>query len=120
MKKLVTTLSAAVLLAACGGPSLEGNWVQPVPGLEGQTQGMSLQTGGAASSLNMATLLYESWSISGDTLTLSGDTLTLTGTSVGNGQTIEFTQTYTFSMPDENTLILTGENGGTQSFTRQK
>lgn len=113
MKKLVTTLSAAVLLAACGGPSLEGNWVQPVPGLEGQTQGMSLQTGGAASSLNMATLLYESWSI-------SGDTLTLTGTSVGNGQTIEFTQTYTFSMPDENTLILTGENGGTQSFTRQK
>ena len=113
MKKLVTTLSAAVLLAACGGPSLEGNWVQPVPGLEGQTQGMSLQVGGAASSLNMATLLYESWSI-------SGDTLTLTGTSVGNGQTIEFTQTYTFSMPDENTLILTGENGGTQSFTRQK
>ncbi len=113
MKKLVTTLSAAVLLAACGGPSLEGNWVQPVPGLEGQTQGMSLQAGGAASSLNMATLLYESWSI-------SGDTLTLTGTSVGNGQTIEFTQTYTFSMPDENTLILTGENGGTQSFTRQK
>lgn len=113
MKKLVTTLSAAVLLAACGGPSLEGNWVQPVPGLEGQTQGMSLQSGGAASSLNMATLLYESWSI-------SGDTLTLTGTSVGNGQTIEFTQTYTFSMPDENTLILTGENGGTQSFTRQK
>ena len=113
MKKLVTTLSAAVLLAACGGPSLEGNWVQPVPGLEGQTQGMSLQAGGAASSLTMATLLYESWSI-------SGDTLTLTGTSVGNGQTIEFTQTYTFSMPDENTLILTGENGGTQSFTRQK
>lgn len=113
MKKLVTTLSAAVLLAACGGPSLEGNWVQPVPGLEGQTQGISLQTGGAASSLNMATLLYESWSI-------SGNTLTLTGTSVGNGQTIEFTQTYTFSMPDENTLILTGENGGTQSFTRQK
>lgn len=113
MKKLVTTLSAAVLLAACGGPSLEGNWVQPVPGLEGQTQGMSLQAGGTASSLNMATLLYESWSI-------SGDTLTLTGTSVGNGQTIEFTQTYTFSMPDENTLILIGENGGTQSFTRQK
>ncbi len=113
MKKLVTTLSAAVLLAACGGPSLEGNWAQPVPGLEGQTQGMSLQTGGAASSLNMATLLYESWSV-------SGNTLTLTGTSVGNGQTIEFTQTYTFSMPDENTLILTGENGGTQSFTRQK
>lgn len=113
MKKLVTTLSAAVLLAACGGPSLEGNWVQPVPGLEGQTQGMSLQTGGAASSLNMATLLYESWSV-------SGNTLTLTGTSVGNGQTIEFTQTYRFSMPDENTLILTGENGGTQSFTRQK
>ena len=46
MKKLVTTLSAAVLLAACGGPSLEGNWVQPVPGLEGQTQGMSLQAAG--------------------------------------------------------------------------
>ncbi len=113
MKKLVTTLSAAVLLAACGGSSLEGNWVQPVPGLEGQTQGMSLQAGGTASSLNMATLLYESWSV-------SGNTLTLTGTSIGNGQTIEFTQTYTFSMPDENTLILNGENGGTQSFTRQK
>ena len=113
MKKLITTLSAAALLGACGAPSLEGSWVQPVAGMEEQVQGMHLQAGGAASSVNMATLLYENWSVDGNTLTLNGE-------SVGNGQTIEFTQRYTFTMPDKDTLILTDENGSSQSFSRQK
>lgn len=113
MKKLITTLSAAALLAACGAPSLEGSWVQPVPGMEEQMQGMTLASDGTAASLNMSTLVYETWRVNGNTLTLSGE-------SIGNGQTIAFTQNYTFSMPDNDTLVLTDESGAEFSFTRQK
>lgn len=45
------------LLAACGGnsTSIVGAWVEPVPGMEGQVQGINIEEGGIASSVNMAT-----------------------------------------------------------------
>ncbi len=49
-------------------------------------QGVCLESGGRASSVNMATLRYESWERIGDKLILSGK-------SVGNGQTIDFSDT---------------------------
>lgn len=49
-------------------------------------QGVCLESGGHASSVNMATLQYESWERIGDKLILSGK-------SVGNGQTIDFSDT---------------------------
>ena len=38
--------AAAVLgfmLTACAGKSLEGKWVEPIPGMEGQVQGVCLE-----------------------------------------------------------------------------
>ena len=60
------------LLAACGGnsASIVGSWVEPVPGLEGQVQGIKMEEGGVASSVNMATLVYESWKQEGTKLIL--------------------------------------------------
>ena len=36
------------LLAACGGnsTSIVGAWVEPVPGMEGQVQGINIEDGG--------------------------------------------------------------------------
>ena len=67
--------------------------------MENMTQGFVLNTDGTAQSVNMATLEYETWS-------RDGDELVMTGNSIGNGQTIEFTQTYTIESLDDNTLIL--------------
>lgn len=54
--------------------------------LLGVTQGFELCADGTASSINMATLSYESWERSGDTLLLRGQ-------SIGNGQTLSFIDT---------------------------
>lgn len=74
------------MLTACGGNSIEGKWVEPIPGMESQVQGINLEEGGKASSINMATLQYENWSKNGDMLILSGK-------SIGNHETISFSDT---------------------------
>lgn len=79
---------AMVGLAACSGDSIEGKWVEPIPGMENQVQGVSLEKGGKASSINMATLQYEKWEKKGDMLILSGK-------SIGNYGTSSFTDTLT-------------------------
>ena len=68
-------LTAAAAFAACGAGTIEGEWVEPVPGMEGQVQGVKLEPGGRASSVDMATLQYEAWERQGDRLILSGDRL---------------------------------------------
>ena len=62
-KKMLAATLMMGLLAACGGnsASIVGSWVEPVPGLEGQVQGIKMEEGGVASSVNMATMVYESW-----------------------------------------------------------
>lgn len=73
-----------VSITACGNAdSTVGKWVQPVPGLPGLQQGFELEEGGKASSVNMATLRYETWQ-------QTGNRLILTGKSIGNRQTIPF------------------------------
>ena len=83
-KKMLAATLLMGLLAACGGnsASIVGSWVEPVPGMEGQVQGIKMEEGGVASSVNMATLVYESWK-------QEGTKLILTGKSIGNGQTID-------------------------------
>lgn len=80
---------------------LFGSWVEPIPGIGGE-QGIEIKRGGSASSINMYTLVYNSWS-------KDGNTLTLTGQSIGNGQTIEFSDKYTIDRADADSLILTSE-----------
>lgn len=64
-----------------------GQWVEPVPGLPGRTQGYEFREDGKASSIGMATLAAKRWEIKGDVLTIWGD-------SIGNGMTIPFEMQY--------------------------
>lgn len=70
-----------------------------VPGMETQMQGVNLEKGGKASSINMATLQYEKWEKKGNMLILSGK-------SIGNHETISFTDTLTIEELTENKLTL--------------
>ena len=76
-KKMLAATLLMGLLAACGGnsASIVGSWVEPVPGLEGQVQGIKMEEGGVASSVNMATLVYESWKQEGTKLILTGKSI---------------------------------------------
>ena len=56
-KKMLATTLLTGLLAACSGnsASVTGVWIEPIPGMEDQVQGIKLEEGGIASSVNMAT-----------------------------------------------------------------
>lgn len=102
MKKLnlmVASLSAWALLACGESGSLAGKWVQPVPGMPQMEQGFVLEEGGKASSVNMATLAYEKWEKQGDRLILSGK-------SIGNHQTIVFSDTFDIEKLTPDRLVL--------------
>ena len=71
---------AFVAFTSCNEASIEGRWVEPVPGMEGVVQGVNLEEGGKAISINMATLQYEKWK-------KLEDKLNLAETSIGNQQT---------------------------------
>lgn len=101
MIKKCLLFSVLALVAACSQPKadLVGSWVQPIPGQEESVQGIQIDEGGAASSINMATLVYTGW-------VMDGKTLTLTGESIGNGQTIAFEETYEIKSLTPDKLVL--------------
>lgn len=90
---------AAVLLMACNGTRIEGSWVEPVPGMESMSQGIKIEAGGKASSINMATLQYETWKS-------EGNRLILTGKSIGNRQTLSFSDTLVVEKLTQDSLVL--------------
>lgn len=87
MNKAILILGMLVAFYACGSGDdvLVGSWTQPIPGQSG-VQGMKLEKGGKASSINMATLQYENWKKEGKHIILEGK-------SIGNGQTLSFSDT---------------------------
>lgn len=97
--KGVCVLVTAIMLTACSENSMEGKWVEPVPGMENQVQGIHLEEGGKASSINMATLQYENWKKDGNQLILSGK-------SIGNDQTLPFSDTLTIENLTDSELTL--------------
>lgn len=115
MKNILCGLGAfaltAFLTACMGEPALEGKWVQPIPGMEDQMQGVNLEKDGRASSINSATLQYKSWVRQGDTLVLSGQ-------SLGNGQTIDFVDSYQIEKLSDTELILKSDDM-TINYTKQ-
>lgn len=78
-----------------------GCWTQPVPGMEG-VQGIKIMEGGVAESINMSTLVYKSW-------TRDSLFLVLTGQSIGNNQTLDFTDTMIIQTLDDMNLVLAKE-----------
>ncbi len=104
----------AAIMASCGSePALEGAWVEPVPGRANEVQGILIETEGRASSINMATLQYKSWSQNGNLLILNGQ-------SIGNGQTIEFSDTLEIRELTHETLVLKGRNDAPRRLQRQR
>ena len=99
MKKLLLVCFGLVLSACGESANIEGKWVEPVPNMPGVKQGFSLEQGGVAESINMATLQYNAWRVDGNKLILSGE-------SIGNHQVIEFTEEYEIVSVDDNTLVL--------------
>ena len=80
--------SSAVLVSCSSNiqqKDLCGIWIQPVPGSH-IVQGVELKADGSARSVNMATLLYDSWK-------LEKESVILHGTSIGNGVSGEFSDT---------------------------
>ena len=101
--KSVCGLMTVVVFTACCGNSIEGKWIEPVPGMENQMQGIHLEKGGKASSINMATLQYEKWEKKNNMLILSGK-------SIGNHETSSFTDTLTIEKLTRDELTLKKSN----------
>lgn len=101
-KLLAVAMLAGVLFACSNSASVVGSWVEPIPGMDGQVQGITMEEGGVASSVNMATLVYDSWK-------QDGSQLVLTGKSIGNGQTIEFVDTMEITKLTADSLILSNQ-----------
>lgn len=116
MRKEFLFLSVPALLAAsCSNNKASfseeqflGKWHEVMPVNQHFVQGVDLQEGGQAESIGMATLKYNGWSLqqSAD----GGCDIILTGESIGNGQTIRFSDTLRVISLQNDTLTL-GKGG---------
>ncbi len=111
MKKLIFALVATLfVLGGCSEDKIIGTWLQPIPGMEDEFQGIRLNKDGSADSVNMRTLQYDHWQ-------RKGDVLILTGQSIGNHQTITIREEYKIQKLDNHTLELYG-GGSFLKYTR--
>lgn len=109
----ICSLALCLGMGACKEEAkLEGTWLEPVPGMEQMTQGFTLEEGGKASSVNMATLQYDKWE-------RNGDNILLQGTSIGNGISFQFTDTLNIEQLTTDSLILK-RKGFTVRYYREK
>ena len=84
-----------------------GRWTMPDPIDPEGVMGVEIRIEGVAQSINMATLRYTSWELQGE----AGKIL-LKGQSIGNGQTIDFTETATIAKDADGIYTLTIESNG--------
>lgn len=103
---------SGLTFAACSSPVIEGTWIQPVPGMPDKMQGVILKENGEANSVNMATLQYTGWKQEGKRLILSGN-------SIGNHQTIVFSDTLVISSLTQDSLILGRKDMGVVRYARE-
>lgn len=106
------TPATRVIITPAPRPTILGGWVEPIPGIGGE-QGVFFEKEGVASSINMSTLVYKSWM-------QNGDTLILTGESIGNGQTIQFTEKAVIEKLDADSLIINIDNNRIARYSKQK
>ena len=85
-----------------------GKWTMPDPINPEGVMGIDILIEGQAQSINMATLRYTSWELQGE----AGKIL-LKGQSVGNGQTIDFTETGIIAKDADGVYTLTIEGNKT-------
>lgn len=82
---------------------IQGAWVEPNPINAKEVQGFILNKDGTASSVNMATLVFESW-------TLDDNVLILGYKSMGNGLTLEGADTLNVVKLNADSLVLSQNN----------
>lgn len=104
MKRFGLLAGMLLLLSGCCETpkpegSLAGYWIERMPVHSEFVQGIRLDKEGSAASIGMHTLRYWGWE-------RQGDRLLLKGRSVGNGQTIDFTDTLDIERLTADTLIL--------------
>ena len=87
-----------------------GEWTQPIVGRAEAYHGFLLHEDGTATSINRATLKYQTWS-------LAGDQLILTLKSIGNRQPLAATKVYTLVHATADSLLL-GQGDTTTLYTR--
>lgn len=85
-----------------------GRWTMPDPIDSEGVMGIEIEIEGAARSINMATLVYTAWELQGE----AGKIL-LKGRSIGNKQTIDFTQTGTIAKDADGKYTLSIEGTDT-------
>lgn len=85
-----------------------GRWTMPDPIDSEAVMGIEIEVEGVARSINMATLVYTGWELQKE----AGKIL-LTGQSLGNGQTIDFTQTGIIAKDADGKYTLTIEGTDT-------
>ena len=89
MKQFSFLMLAIFLIAACSTPAAEDKsvfcrrWIEETAPDSPYVQEITLLPDGTASSIGMATLKYQKWALKNGRLFLSGK-------SIGNGQTIDF------------------------------
>jgi hypothetical protein len=83
---------------------IQGTWTEPNPIKPDEAQGFILNQDGTARSVGMATLLYENWN-------LDDNELTMNYKSIGNGQTLEGTDTLTIVKINADSLVLADKAG---------
>ena len=113
---LLSLIAGSLGMTSCAKTescSLEGTWMQPIPGMSDAEQGFELHADGTASSVNMATLQYESW------MQLDLETLVLNGMSLGNQCTLSFSDTLQLVRVTEDSLLLR-RGSLTLSYPRRK
>lgn len=109
-KSLLLSFAAAAMAVGCTAPAtmnpepFVGMWLESTPDGSNFVQGVELNADGTAASIGMATLQYETWKIVADS------SIILTGKSIGNGQTIDFSDTMKVSSisPEEMVLLRNG------------
>ncbi len=122
MKKttLLLAVPAMVLAAGCQSSksnitadSLQGTWIEIMPENIHITQGIRLDANGQASSIGMATLQYTGWNM------LDDSRVVFSGKSIGNGQTIEFSDTLDIVSLQGDTLTLGKNSDGAVQYRIQ-
>lgn len=98
-RSVLTSLSILLFAACTNNESIIGTWIQPVPGQPGNQQGFTLKKDGQASSVNMATLCYDTWKRENSLLILSGK-------SIGNRLILSFSDTLNIERLTRDSLIL--------------
>ncbi len=108
MKKTLVIAATAIAAFSCGQSggnditmkNLSGKWIEIMPVNKDIVQGMTLYEDGKAESVGMATLQYKSWEITPE------KKIILNGLSIGNHQTIEFSDTLDIISVSGDTLTL--------------